>query len=549
MIRIYGIKERLNPIKSKLSDIINQCMVDALSFPANKRAHRFFPMEKEDYFYPEGRTDAYTVIEISVMEGRSVETKKNLIHLLFERIKAEKVLWLTVISIIATAVPAGVYAATYYVAPGGDDRNPGTIEAPFATVKRAHDNEALQPGDVIYLRGGTYYPTMQTVFNKTGDSNNYYVLSSYPGEFPVIDGQKIPEGDIDFSSTPTWVFDNAEYWKIRGPIHLTNGRGAGVFIEESRFIEFDRVESSYNGKRAARAGHGFWIYSSATSDILFNNCDSHHNANHLWRSGEDQVVNQYQHGDGWRIFAGTNIRLVGCRAWHNLDDGYDFTQAGDPVEMVECWAAYSGIDDGDGSITGTPNKPMRRWEGDGIKLGYENHTGQHRAIRCLSWNNHCHGWTVRGGPYEIDNSAAYNNAEEAFSGINNEPNVRRNTYGFRNRLGDGGGADGFSGVTISEADFISLDDAGMLGPRKADGGLPETDFLKPVQGGRLVDTGVDVGISFEGRAPDIGPFEYSSASDDDRGDNDETGDNESSGIDSGSNGNSSGCFLGSFSRN
>jgi hypothetical protein len=33
----------------------------------------------------------------------------------------------------------------------------------------------------------------------------------------------------------------------------------------------------------------------------------------------------------------------------------------------------------------------------------------------------------------FNNSAAYSNAEEAFSGINNESNKRRNTYGFRNR--------------------------------------------------------------------------------------------------------------------
>jgi len=89
MIRVYGIKEQLNPIKARFSDVINQCMVDALSFPYNKRAHRFIPMEKEDYYYPEGRSDAYTVIEISMMEGRSVKAKKQLIHLLFERIESK----------------------------------------------------------------------------------------------------------------------------------------------------------------------------------------------------------------------------------------------------------------------------------------------------------------------------------------------------------------------------------------------------------------------------------------------------------------------------
>ncbi|MDP6037127.1 MAG: tautomerase family protein [Candidatus Latescibacteria bacterium] len=89
MIKIYGIQEQLDPIKAKLSDVINQCMVDALSFPENKRAHRFFPMAKDDFYSPEGRSDAYTVIEITMMEGRSVEARKKLIHLLFERIEAE----------------------------------------------------------------------------------------------------------------------------------------------------------------------------------------------------------------------------------------------------------------------------------------------------------------------------------------------------------------------------------------------------------------------------------------------------------------------------
>lgn len=419
-----------------------------------------------------------------------------------------KILFFLVLTAITASSPGFLYANTYYVSPNGDDANSGTIEAPFATIQKAHDNVSLQPGDVICLRGGTYYPTAQTVFNKVGNANNYFVLSSYQGEVSVINGRNIPEGNINSTSTATWAFLNAGYWKIRGLIHLTNGRGAGVYIEGSRFLEFKRVESSYNGKRAARAGHGFFLYSSNTRNILFENCDSHHNANHLWRNGEDQEGNQYQHGDGWRIFDGTNIKLVGCRAWNNLDDGYDFTQAGSRIEMEGCWAAYSGIDDAAGSITGTPNKHMSRWEGDGIKFGYENDIAQHRAIRCLSWNNNCHGWTVRGGPYEIYNSAAFNNGGDAFSGINNKPNKRRNTYGFRNRLGDGGGAFAYSGVSVSQGDFISINDTGMLAPRKSDGGLPAVNFLHLIQGSKLIDAGVDVGLVFKGSSPDIGPFEF-----------------------------------------
>lgn len=38
-------------------------------------------------FYPSGRTDAYTIIEITIIEGRSVEAKKKLIRLLFDKIR------------------------------------------------------------------------------------------------------------------------------------------------------------------------------------------------------------------------------------------------------------------------------------------------------------------------------------------------------------------------------------------------------------------------------------------------------------------------------
>ncbi|MFK7847081.1 MAG: tautomerase family protein [Rhodothermales bacterium] len=88
MIKIYGIKERLDPIKATLSDVINRCMVEAIAFPDNKRAHRFFSMNKTDFFYPEGRSDAYIVIEISMIEGRSSAAKSTLIHLLFREIES-----------------------------------------------------------------------------------------------------------------------------------------------------------------------------------------------------------------------------------------------------------------------------------------------------------------------------------------------------------------------------------------------------------------------------------------------------------------------------
>ena len=85
--KIYGLREHLDPIKPKLSDIIHSCVIDALQYPPDKRAHRFFPLERDDFFYPKGRTERYTIIEFSMIEGRSVEAKKQLIRLLFERLQ------------------------------------------------------------------------------------------------------------------------------------------------------------------------------------------------------------------------------------------------------------------------------------------------------------------------------------------------------------------------------------------------------------------------------------------------------------------------------
>ena len=46
-----------------------------------------------------------------------------------------------------------------------------------------------------------------------------------------------------------------------------------------------------------------------------------------------------------------------------------------------------------------------------------------------------------------------------------------------------------------------------VGPRKADGSLPDIDFLRLVAGSHLIDAGVNVGLPFNGSAPDLGYFE------------------------------------------
>ena len=88
MVVIYGINELLNPIKAQLSEVIQASMTDVLGLPESKRAHRIVPLDRSNFYYPDGRTDAYTVIEINMMQGRAPATKKALIMALFKNIES-----------------------------------------------------------------------------------------------------------------------------------------------------------------------------------------------------------------------------------------------------------------------------------------------------------------------------------------------------------------------------------------------------------------------------------------------------------------------------
>ena len=64
------------------------------------------------------------------------------------------------------------------------------------------------------------------------------------------------------------------------------------------------------------------------------------------------------------------------------------------------------------------------------------------------------------------------------------------------------------GLTLTDNDFLSLDDSMMTAPRNPDGSIPQNDFLKLAPGSAAIDKGVDIGMPFVGAKPDLGAFEY-----------------------------------------
>ena len=85
-VKVYGLQENIAARRSTLSDAIHAALMEGIGTPESKRFQRFVVLEPANFIFPRDRTNNYTIIEISMFEGRSVAAKKNLIHLLYEKI-------------------------------------------------------------------------------------------------------------------------------------------------------------------------------------------------------------------------------------------------------------------------------------------------------------------------------------------------------------------------------------------------------------------------------------------------------------------------------
>lgn len=96
----------------------------------------------------------------------------------------------------------------FFVAPNGNDANPGTITRPFRTI--GHGITKLQPGHTLYLRGGTYYEHTLLV-RVAGTAASPITIRSYPGESAIVDGgfpefRKVGNADWELVDLPRGIF-------------------------------------------------------------------------------------------------------------------------------------------------------------------------------------------------------------------------------------------------------------------------------------------------------------------------------------------------------
>ncbi len=104
--------------------------------------------------------------------------------------------------------------ASYYVAPNGNNNNPGTLAAPWRTISYAASNSAIRPGDTVYIRGGTYNEyVLQRI---SGTLSSPITYRNYPGETPVLTGE----------GTWRWHILERSHIRIEGLTFRNFGEGA-----------------------------------------------------------------------------------------------------------------------------------------------------------------------------------------------------------------------------------------------------------------------------------------------------------------------------------
>ncbi|UCB49398.1 MAG: tautomerase family protein [Deltaproteobacteria bacterium] len=78
LARISIRKGRTADEKKALLDAVHASMIEALNIPENDRNQRITEYVYEDLIIPPGKTAKYTLVEIIMFPGRSIEAKRHL---------------------------------------------------------------------------------------------------------------------------------------------------------------------------------------------------------------------------------------------------------------------------------------------------------------------------------------------------------------------------------------------------------------------------------------------------------------------------------------
>jgi hypothetical protein len=373
-----------------------------------------------------------------------------------------------------------------YISPSGNDNNPGTFDLPFRTLTKAIT--VTGPDSLILMRGGLYNESATIRLNKSGLENKYIKVWNYPGELPILDFLNQPQ-----STSSRGIQISHNYWHIKG-IEIRNAKDNGIYIS-----------GWYNKVEACRIHHcedtGLQISGNGSYNLVFN-CDSYLNYDPLTHG---------ENADGFapKLDIGPGNKFYGCRAWGNSDDGWDMFEADELVEIDNCWAFANGFN--------IWNDPGYQGDGNGFKLGGNFVPAPQIITRSIAFDNKSKGFDQNNNTAGIIiyNNTAFRNQSRNYSFPSSPTignHILKNNISFQGSNSIAGNSEqlnnSWQGFNITSADFVSLDTSLAKSFRNSDSTLPVIDFLKLNIGSSLIDAGVDVGLPFNGSAPDLGAFEF-----------------------------------------
>lgn len=113
---------------------------------------------------------------------------------------------------------------TYWVAPGGNDSNPGTETSPWKTPQKAATT--AQAGDIVYFKAGTYNITQAITIANSGTSGAWITFSAAPG----FARQAIFTGTAGTHLKGAWFASGKSYIKLEGLTIQKITNGSGIWI-------------------------------------------------------------------------------------------------------------------------------------------------------------------------------------------------------------------------------------------------------------------------------------------------------------------------------
>lgn len=394
----------------------------------------------------------------------------------------KKILVITVFIICGAFLKAN---AQIYVSPKGDDSNPGTIDKPLKSVNLAM-NKAY-PDTTIYLRDGIYDLSSTLHTSRNGTPGHYIKLFAYPGEHPILDFS-----NQSYSSSSRGFELSNYYWYLKG-ITIRNAGDNGIHISGGYNIVED---CKFYGNKDT----GLQISNGGRNNFI-HDCDSYKNYD---------PATHGENADGFacKLDNGLNNRFVGDRSYSNADDGWDFYESKYKIVLDSCWSFSNGHN--------IWNDSNYQGDGNGFKVGGNYVAAPHTVTNCVAFYNKGKGFDQNHNTagVKVINCTGYNNGknfsfyEKPTTGVDS----LINDLSFGASIDIEGSAvqktDSWNGFSVTSADFISLDTSLATAPRMANGSLPDNGFLHLADGSSLIDAGTKVGLSFSGKAPDIGAFEY-----------------------------------------